>query len=273
MPSSALAKKDQFNTLRTLLIKSKDQFALAVPRHVSADKLLRVALTAIQKTPKLLECTPKSVVGAVMEAAQLGLMPDGVLGHAYLVPFKNQCQLIPGYKGLIDLARRSGHVESIRARCVYEGDEFDYQYGLAEYVNHKPCDDPGELTHVYAVARLKGGEECIEVMSKAAVDAIRKRSKASNQGPWVTDYAEMARKSVVRKLVKYLPISTDLQKAVALDERAEIGLDQELGEMIDVEVEVVKEDETAPAEDGKTEMDKLTEKMSKDGKQKELELS
>jgi len=258
---TAITKQQQFQTLRGLLEKSKSQMEMALPRHVSPDRMLRVVLTTIQRTPKLLECSPKSVIGAVMEAAQLGLMPDGILGHAYLVPFKGVCQLIPGYKGLIDLARRSGHVESLQARCVFNGDEFEFAYGLKPHLTHKPCDDPGELTHVYAIAVLTGGEISFEVMTRAAVDKIRKRSKASTQGPWVTDYDEMARKTVTRKLVKYLPLSVEINQAVALDERAEVGLDQGLGEYIDVgEAEAVEDERWEDeAPEGGSDLDKLVE--------------
>src|SRR6185436_8601826 len=189
--------------IRGLLEQSKTQIKMALPRHLDADRLLRIAMTSIQRTPKLLECTKRSLLGAIMEAAQLGLMPDGVLGHAYLVPFRNtrnggrmEVQLIPGYRGLIDLARRSGKVESIQARVVHKKDSFDFAYGDEPFLKHRPSDeeDPGAMTAAYAVARLVGGEKAFEVMWKAQIDAIRKRSKASDSGPWVTDYEEMARK-------------------------------------------------------------------------------
>ncbi len=223
--------------VRAILERQKDQIAMALPRHISVDRMLRVVLTSIRRTPKLLECDQMSLLGAVMEAAQLGLEPDGVLGHAYLVPYGKKVQLIPGYKGLIDLARRSGNVESIQARAVYEGDEFDFAYGDTPFLTHKPTADPGELLAVYAIAKLKGGETVFEVMWRTQVETIRKRSMAANNGPWVTDYDEMARKTAVRRLVKYLPLSAEVARAVTLDDMAEAGIPQDL-EFIDVTAEV-----------------------------------
>lgn len=227
------AKADQ---VRMLLEKAKPQIAVALPRHLSADRMLRIAMTSIRRTPTLLACTQQSLLGAVMQAAQLGLECDGVLGHAYLVPFKGVVQLIVGYKGLIDLARRSGQLSTIFARIVYSKDQFEYAYGLTERLEHIPSGetDPGEVLAVYAVARLKDGGTQFEVMTRAEVDAIRARSQAKDSGPWVTDFAEMAKKTCLRRLCKMLPASVELSRAVALDERADIGLSQQLEDVIDV---------------------------------------
>lgn len=209
--------------------KMKAQIAAALPKHMTPERMIRVCLTAWRKTPALQKCDPLSVISSIVQASQLGLEPDGVLGHAYLVPYGNQCQLIPGYRGLIDLARRSGSVVSIQAHMVYERDKFEFAYGLDEKLSHTPCmdGDRGKEVAVYAVAKLKDGGYALEVMSIADVNKIRSRSKAANNGPWVTDFAEMARKTVVRRMVKYLPLSVELQTAVAIDERAEAGLDYE----------------------------------------------
>lgn len=241
--------------VRLLLEKAKPQIALALPRHLNADRMLRIAMTSVRRTPALLGCNQQSLLGAVMQAAQLGLEPDGVLGHAYLIPFKDQVQLIIGYKGLIDLARRSGQLSTIFARVVYAEDQFEFAYGLTERLEHIPSGkvEPGEVRAVYAVARLKDGGTQFEVMTRGEVDAIRKRSRAADDGPWVTDFAEMAKKTVLRRLCKMLPASVELSRAVALDERAELGLPQQLEDVIDVPAEAGKKptlDDVTAAEGG-----------------------
>ncbi len=227
--TTAIAKKQPGFLQMLQDPKLKDQIAAALPKHMTPERMIRVALTAWRKTSALQKCEPLSVISAIVQASQLGLEPDGVLGHAYLVPYGNQCQLIPGYRGLIDLARRSGHVVSIQAHVVYERDKFDFAYGLDERLSHTPCmdGDRGRAVAVYAVAKLKDGGYALEVMSMADVEKIRKRSKAANNGPWVTDFDEMAKKTAVRRMVKYLPLSVELHKAVAIDERAEAGMDYE----------------------------------------------
>lgn len=222
-------------SLREMLTARKSELQAALPRHLTADKMLRLTFTAATKNPKLLECSPASVYGAVLQAAQLGLEPD-LLGQAYLVPFWNakkkvlEVQLIPGYLGLLTLARRSGQIASIEARVVREGDAFEYEFGLTPKLKHRP--DPkaeGEITHVYAIARfMHGGEPSWEVMTTAEVELHRSRSRASQAGPWVTDWPAMALKTVLRKLCKLLPASVELQTAVQLDEAADAGLPQDL---------------------------------------------
>lgn len=149
-----------------------------------------------------------------------------MLGYAYLIPYKGVATLIPGYKGLLDLARRSGRIISIEARVVHAKDRFRFAFGLKPVLEHTPTQDAdsGELTAAYAVAHLKDGGQQWEVMWKREIDAIRQRSRASSSGPWVTDYEEMAKKTVLRRLCKMLPASVELQQAVAMDERAEVGL-------------------------------------------------
>lgn len=213
------------STLRDLLEKSKAKFQDVIPKHLSADRLVRVAIVACSRTPKLLLCTPTSVLNSVMQAAQLGLEPGGPLGDAYLVPYKDTCQLIVGYRGLISLARRSGQIESLEAHVVHAKDRFVCKYGLTPVLEHEPdwSENPGPAVAVYAVAKLKDGGTQSEVMTKAQIDAIRGRSRASGDGPWVSDYDEMARKTVVRRLCKYLPLSVELADALEEDARAEFG--------------------------------------------------
>lgn len=193
------------------LAARRKQIASVLPKHLTPERVCRVAMTAFTKTPALAQCEMASVYQAVQQAAELGLEPGGALGQCYLLPYGRTCQLIVSYKGLIELARRSGEIESIEARVVHENDEYDVSFGLHSDIHHKPCldGDPGQMVMVYAVARLKGGMVQFEVMTRADVDAIRRRSRSGNSGPWVTDYDEMARKTVVRRLCKYLPISAE----------------------------------------------------------------
>lgn len=193
------------------LAARRKQIASVLPKHLTPERVCRVALTAYTKTQALAQCDMASVYQAVQQAAELGLEPGGALGQCYLLPYGRTCQLIVSYKGLIELARRSGEIESIEARVVHENDEYEVSFGLHSDIKHRPCldGDPGQMVMVYAVARLKGGMVQFEVMTRAEVDAIRRRSRSGNSGPWVTDYDEMARKTVVRRLCKYLPISAE----------------------------------------------------------------
>lgn len=211
--------------LRDLLEKSKERFQDVIPKHLSADRLVRVAIVACSRTPQLLQCSPVSVLNSVMQAAQLGLEPGGPLGDAYLVPYKDTCQLIVGYRGMIALARRSGQIESLEAHVVHAKDRFVCRYGLSPVLEHEPdwSDNPGPPVAVYAVAKLKDGGTQSEVMTKAQIDSIRGRSRASGSGPWVSDYDEMARKTVVRRLCKYLPLSVEAIEALEQDGQAEFG--------------------------------------------------
>lgn len=229
---TAIAVNPKQQALKQLLERAKPAMAGVATKHLTPDKLVRIALLATSRTPKLLECSPSSILLAVMQAASLGLEVGGVLGHGYLVPYGNEAQFIPGYRGLIDLARRGGHVLTIEARVVRDDDEaFHYDLGLEPKLIHRPGAGNGEITHVYAIARLRDGVSQFEVMTRAEVDGIRKRSRAGSNGPWVSDYSEMARKTVVKRLAKYLPLSVELAAALELDNRAETG---EMGGTSDV---------------------------------------
>ena len=228
--------------------KIKAQMALALPKHMTSDRLARIALTEIRKVPTLAKCDQTSFLGAIMQCAQLGLEPGGALGHAYLLPFENrkkgitEVQFIVGYRGMIDLARRSGQIVSLTARTVHENDEFSYQYGLNEDLKHVPATgDRGALLYVYAVAKLKDGGVQFEVMSRSDVDKVRAQSKAGNYGPWQTHYDEMAKKTVIRRLFKYLPVSIELATAVTMDEKADAGLGQDNSAILTGEYSTVDE--------------------------------
>ncbi|MCV2395958.1 recombinase RecT [Actinotalea sp. M2MS4P-6] len=215
-------------TLAQMIEQMRPQIARALPKHMDPDRLARIALTVLRQTPQLARCNPQSFLGALMTSAQLGLEP-GPLGEAYLVPYGNNVTFIPGYRGLVKLAWQSGQLKSIAAHTVHEHDEFDYAYGLDPVLHHKPAlNGRGEVIAVYAVAVLKDGGSAFIVMSREDVDAIRKRSRASGNGPWVTDWDAMARKTAVRQLVRWLPLSSELHNlatAAALDESVRTGED------------------------------------------------
>ncbi|MBD1555247.1 recombination protein RecT [Pseudomonas typographi] len=223
--------------------KMKSQFAAALPKHMTAERMVRIVTTEIRKSPALVNCDQNSFLGAVIQCAQLGLEPGNSMGHAYILPYGKQAQLIIGYRGMIDLARRSGQIISIAARTVREDDFFEYEYGLDEDIRHRPSesDGQGRITHVYAVAKLQGGGRQFEVMSAAQVEAVRQQSKAKDSGPWKTHWEEMAKKTVIRRLFKYLPVSVEIQKAVMLDEKADAGVDQENQYVFEGDFEVLEE--------------------------------
>lgn len=213
--------------------KFQAQMALALPKSMTADRLTRIVMTECRKAPALLKCAPESFYGAVLQCAALGLEPGSALGHCYLLPFGNgkdkqgrpNAQLIIGYRGMIDLARRSGQIVSLSAYCVHEQDTFNYKLGLDPDIEHIPASvaDRGKVTHVYAVAKLKGGGVQFEVMSRAEIEAVRKTSKAGTSGPWSSHWDEMAKKTVIRRLFKYLPVSIEAVRAVEIDEKTDRG--------------------------------------------------
>lgn len=244
------AENNALNNLRDLLVRSKNQIALAVPKHLTPDRLVRVALTAFHRTPQLQKCAPLSILGCVIQAAELGLELSGPLGQAYMVPRYNKkingheaCFQV-GYRGLIDLAMRSGRVDSMPLRIVYTNDLFEYAYGTRQYIRHVPSDDgppaiqdvsltyPDNVRAVYCVLNLKGTKHPdFEVMTTMQVEAHRQRfAPDSYKGfsPWLTNWDAMAMKTPCRKLAKRAPVSVEFQQAAILDEYAEAGVSQAL---------------------------------------------
>lgn len=213
-------------TINDYIDQMAPAMAQALPKHMSVERMTRMATTVIRTTPQLKEADVSSLLGAVMQSAQLGLEP-GPMGHCYFLPFKNNKKgttdvtFIIGYRGMIDLARRSGHIQSIYAHDVYENDEFEYELGLHSDLKHKPAEENrGQFKGAYAVAHFKDGGYQFEYMPKSEIDKRRARSKAGNSqySPWATDYAEMAKKTVIRHMWKYLPVSVEMQQAVEHDE-------------------------------------------------------
>lgn len=208
-------------------IKSMEkEIAKALPSVITPERFTRIVLSAISTTPKLADTTPQSFLGAMMTAAQLGVEPNTPLGQAYLLPYWNskkqcnECQFQLGYKGLIDLAYRSGEVSTIQAQVVFTNDKFSFSYGLEPKLEHVPAmSDRGAATHVYAVFRTKDGGFGFEVMSMDDVRAhAKKYSKSFGNGPWQTNFEEMAKKTVLKKVLKYAPLKSDFVRGIAADE-------------------------------------------------------
>lgn len=219
--------KDAVQSIQDILESNKTQLAMALPKHVTAERLIRVAVTSLRKTPALMKCDVKSLISCIFQAAQLGIEVDSGLGHGYLVPFGQECTLIVGYKGFIDLARRSGQVSTIKAVVVRKGDHFWHEEGLHPKLEHRPKPgNQGEVEHVYAVCLLRDGSSQFEVMHVDDIERIRKGSRAGKSGPWVQHWEEMAKKTVIRRLFKMLPCSVELVRAVAVDEQADAGIAQ-----------------------------------------------
>lgn len=224
--SMSITNTEKLNTLKNLLEKSRGSIHKVLPSTMSPDRMIKIATVGASRNPLLLQCDPLSVLKALMESSQLGLEPFTGLQQAYIIPYRNnktgtyEAQFMPSYRGLIDLARRSGNIVSICANIVYDGDTFEVEYGLTPKLRHIPCFDGksrGQMKLVYAVAILKDGGQQFEIMTKSDIEEVRASSKAANNGPWVSHYTEMCRKSVIRRLAKYLPMSVELSKALTAD--------------------------------------------------------
>jgi len=224
--------KDRRAKIEAELVRLAPDIAATLPTGMSRERFQVVVLQALSRNPDLLECEASSVILSVLEAAQLGLEPTGSLSRAWLIPFNEKgqprpkAQLMIGVRGYEDLARRSGEIADVWSRVVYDGDDFEVVYGSEDRITHIPkldTIDPTKITHVYAVAKFRDGRVRFEVMTKADVDRIRARARGSNFGPWITDYAEMARKTVVRRLIKTLPLTVEAIQAVERDEEREFG--------------------------------------------------
>ncbi len=218
----------------------------ALPSVLTPERFTRIALSALNNTPALRQCTPMSFLAALMNAAQLGLEPNTPLGQAYLIPYKNKGQLEVqfqvGYKGLIDLAYRNGQMQTIQAQAVYENDAFEYEFGLEPKLVHRPAySDRGEVVYFYGIFRTVNGGFGFSVMSKADMDVYAKTySKAfdSSYSPWKTNYEEMAKKTVIKQALKYAPIRTDFQRALTLDETIKKEISDDMFTAQNEEVEI-----------------------------------
>ena len=220
MSTSIIPKND----IRSLIgsDKFREQVAAALPAHLTPERFARVCLTALTRTPKLMECTRESLLRCLMDCSALGIEPDD--RRAHLIPYGPQCTLIIGYKGLVELIRRSGEVAAIRAETVCEADEFAWENGV---VTHRVDwrNPRGEVQAVYAEAKLTSGEVQTAVLTKDEVEAIKERSsgyqyakREKKSHPWITDWAEMAKKTAIRRLSKLLPLSVEIAEAMDKDD-------------------------------------------------------
>ena len=246
--------------VKALLEQNKHVIAQALPKHMNPERLMRVAITSVTSNPKLLECYVPTLIGGIIQCSQMGLEPNTVLGHAYLIPFYNSkkkrtdAQVIIGYKGLIDLARRSGQINSIAAHAVRKNDDFEYEYGLTEKLRHVPAEgDRGDITHFYAVAHMKDGGHAFEVMTAAAVTKIRNAGQGKNNPVWSDHFEEMGRKTAIRRLAKYLPLSVEMATAVAMEDATERGAQPDLETVLTgdftVESEVTGAEDSDPTQE------------------------
>ena len=259
-PETAVAKKESTTAVKTAPKTIKDyvnimmpEIKKALPNTITPERFSRIVLSAISNNKQLQQCTPTSFLAGMMNAAQLGLEPNTPLGQAYLIPYKNkgtlEAQFQIGYKGQKDLAYRSGQVKTIYAEEVCENDEFEYELGLNPKLVHKPAvKDRGDVIYYYAVFKLVNGGEGFSVMSMDDVKKHMNRfSKAAQAGfsPWQTNFDEMAKKTVIKKVLKYAPLSTDIMRKIAEDEtiKSDISADMSL---INDEVEYAEVVETDP---------------------------
>lgn len=228
--------KKKGKTMQDYVKAMQGEIAKALPSVITPERFTRMVLSAISTTPKLAECTPQSFLGAMMTAAQLGVEPNTALGQAYIIPYRNhgvmEAQFQLGYKGLIDLAYRSGAVSIIQAHVVHENDEFTYELGLDPKLKHIPAvKDRGAATHYYAIFKTKDGGYGFEVMSVEDVtDHAKRYSKAyvSAASPWKTNFDEMSKKTALKKVLKYAPLKSDFVKAVAQDETIKTKIDEDM---------------------------------------------
>jgi len=221
--SNVSKKEGKPKTITQWIEAMKPEIEKALPNVITVERFARMALTAIRVNPKLGNCKPVSLMAALMQAAQLGLEPNTPLGQAYLIPYGDEAQFQIGYKGMIDLAHRSGEFKSIYAHEVHENDEFDYQYGLHQDLKHKPAaKDRGEVIGYYAVYHLQNGGFGFVYMSKEDVENHAKKfSQAYKKGwssPWKDNFDAMAKKTVIKKLLKYAPLSVEFSRQIAQDE-------------------------------------------------------
>lgn len=256
---SALSRREgpsTIDTVQALLTTNFRAIKSCLPKHLTPERMCRIAVESLQRNPTVLSCTPESLFKCVVEASSLGLEIDS-RGLAYVVPYGNKNQggrknatLIIGYKGLMDLAYRSGRVANIYAEIVCENDEFEYELGLEPRLAHIPAlEGRGRMIAVYAVARMKDADPVFVVLGRQDVEKVRKSSMTRDSGPWVQWTEEMWKKTAIRRLCKYLPLSPEIAKAIAIDEASDAGV-QLADCVIDIpEPPAIEQAETEPDND------------------------
>ena len=253
--NNQVATSGEKKTMQTYIKSMEGEIKKALPSVITPERFTRMVLSAISTNPKLGSCTPTSFLGAMMSAAQLGLEPNTPLGQAYILPYQNkgvlEAQFQLGYKGLFDLAYRSGEVELVQAHIVYENDTFECEYGLEPKLTHIPADsNRGNAIKVYAMFKTKSGGYGFEVMSMDDIrDHAKKYSKAysSSFSPWSTNFEEMAKKTVLKRCLKYAPVKSDFVRGVVQDGSIKNELSED---MYDVPDAIVVEELNVIDEDG-----------------------
>lgn len=218
-------KRNPGTDIMTALKGDDFQAAMAevLPSHLTSERMTRVALTTIRRTPAILQCTPQSFFNCMLELSAAGLEPDG--RHAHLIPYKDECTLVIDYKGLVAMALRSPDIVRVHADIICQNDVFVYDKGIVRSHQVDPFNPRGEMLGAYALVEFTNGSEKAELMTIEEIDKIRDRSRAKSSGPWVTDYNEMAKKTVFRRCSKWLPLSAEIQAAMNGDDDVPVTID------------------------------------------------
>jgi len=246
---SSVAAPDARASMQNYIKQMQGEIKKALPSVITPERFTRIVLSALSSNPKLAQTTPQSFLAAMMTAAQLGMEPNTPLGQAYLIPFYNnktkcsECQFQLGYKGLIDLAYRSGDVSIIQAQVVFENDDFVYSFGLNPTLKHIPAhSDRGDAVYVYAMFRTKDGGFGFDIMSMDEVRAFAQRySKTFGAGPWQTNFEEMAKKTVLKRVLKYAPLKSDFLRGISQDESVKTEVSDD---MYSVPAVVIEDEES-----------------------------
>ena len=212
----------KYTDVQTVLEGMRSQIAQALPKHLTAERFIHMTTSVINRNPAIAGCSVQSIVGAMMQASILGFKPVDALGQCYFVPYGGHVQFQIGYKGWMDLARRSGQIKTLYAYVVREGDIFDYELGLDPVLRHKPNSGPeNNVTHAYAVAKYKDGGHSFIVLSKGEIERLRTRNasqRGAPSGAWKTDYEAMAKAKAIKQLAKFMPMSDEMQMASISDD-------------------------------------------------------
>lgn len=253
-----LAKKTA-GIVSAYLVKNKEVILKTLPHGFNYDRMCRTVINAICTTPILAKCDAGSIFLSTVRGFALGLEPNGALSEGYLVPYWNskkntyEAQFMPSYRGLVNLARRSGEITEIYAKAVCENDTFEVEEGTERKIIHKPgyTKKRGAAVCYYAVFKTVSGGVDFEVMSRDEIDAIKSRSKSVQSGktcPWDTDYDEMAKKTVMKRLLKRAPMSIEFADAVKAETAAAMGEEADNSDILDIEGLEVPGEAESPAE-------------------------
>ena len=237
-----------YQAVKNTLMEHKAEFAALLPKNMTPERLLQIYLTEIKGNPRLMACTPKSLLSCIIETARLGLDPGSVLGLCFFVPYKSEARFQLGFPGLCELIYRTGRVSSITCGVVQEGDDFTFEFGTNQFLKHIPVGprDDKLITHAYSYCTIDGKYLSIEVMDRGEIDTIMKKAVAKQKrqdGPWYEHFGEMSKKTVLKRHSKRLPKSIDVGKAIAEDNKTEFG-QPELPDIDIGEAKVVEEDES-----------------------------